>query len=216
MKKTGKQKKILFLSRLLYSSFCFVAILSCTSITKTPLHSNNLIFKIRWDYSSPFQKKQSSFSSLVFVQGEDMLRLDILQTFVGVMGSLILNGKTMILQVPLKKQYYKGEFNSQVFFPEFPSFPSSWLRILLRGQASKNWNCQKQHKKITQCQADDFEISWKYKKSQLYEIRLKDSKQRQIKAQIQNLYSEELSSSIFEPSLKKWKRQKDPLFFQAL
>ena len=209
--------KLLFLSRLLGSSFCVFAILSCSSLSKkTPLHSKHLNFKIQWDYSSPLKKESRSFLSLVSVQGDQLLRLDILQPFIGVIGSFILNGQTMILQIPLKKQYYKGEFHSKVFFPNFPSLPSSWLIALLRAQAPHNWNCQKQNGKITQCDTHHFEIQWEYKQSQLYKISLKDSKQRRIQAQIKSLSSQRQSPGTFEPSLKNWQRQKEPLFFQKL
>ena len=214
VKVLNKHKRFSFISKLLCSSFCFFILLSCTSTPKTSLHSKNLSFKIQWDYSSLSTNEKSSFLSFVFIQEDRLLRLDIFQPLVGVLGSLILNSDIMILQVPMKKSYYQGEFNSKVFFPDFPSFPSSWLFALLRGQTLKSWDCQKQDKKVTRCKAGYFEIQWKYKKGQLYKIFFKDSKQRQIKAQIKNISSKEFPSRLFDPSLKNLKKQKNPLFFQ--
>lgn len=210
------KEKLLFVHKLLCLSFCFFILLSCTSISRIPLHSKNLIFKIQWDYSSPLNKEQESFDSLVFLQGNSSLRLDILQPFVGVIGSLILNHTTMILKVPLKDSYYKGEFDSKIFFSDFPSFPSSWLIAFLRAEAPESWSCQKQKEKLIQCKTDHFEIEWTYKKSQLYKIQLKDSKQRQIHAQIKRVSSRELSSEIFMPPLKNLKQEEDPLFFRKI
>ena len=212
----NKPGRLLFAHKLLGLNFCFFALLSCTSISKVPLHSKNLIFKIKWDYSSSIQKEQESFNSLVFVQGNNLLRLDILQPFVGVVGSLILNHTTMTLQVPLKRSYYKGEFDSKIFFSDFPSFPSSWFVAFLRAKTPENWSCQKQELKLTQCKTDHFEVKWIYKNSQLYEIQLKDTKQRQIHAQIKSLSSKELSTEIFTPSLENLKREENPLFFQKI
>ena len=208
------RKQLSFISKLSYISLCLFALSSCISISKTPLHSKNLIFKIRWTYFSPSTQEQNSFDSLVFVKGDHLLKLDILQPFIGVIASLTLNHKTITLQVHRQKSYYKEEFNSKIFFPDLPAFPGSWFVALLRAQAPTNWDCKKEKEKLTYCKTDDFEIHWKYKKSQLYKIQLKDSKQRQIKAQIHSLFSKELSPKLFEPPLKNLKRQKDPFLFK--
>ncbi len=207
-------KKPLFISRLLCVSLCFILLLDCTSISKIHLDSKNLIFKIRWQYSSPLEKQKHSFDSLVSVQGEHLLKLDILQPLIGVIASLILNDQTMIIYTPLQKKYYKGKFDSRVFFPYFPAFPSVWLIHILRAKAPKNWNCQKQNEKLIFCKTNYFEIQWKYQKDRLYKISLKDLKQRRIEAQVQSLSSKNLSPEYFNPSLKNLKKQDDPHFFQ--
>lgn len=192
----------------------FLFFIGCTTLSKKPaLNTKNLSFNIRWQVSSPV-KKLGSFSSLIFVQGNHLLRLDILQPFVGVIGSLIVNEKDMLLLSPLKKQYYKGRFNSQVFFPKFRSFPSHWLIAILRAQPFTKWNCQKQNKRLEKCHADFVEIHWKYKNRQLSQIYIKDLAGRQIQAKIQNISSPKLSPQLFQPSLNNWKKQKTPRMFQ--
>lgn len=206
----------LFTNKLLSLSFCLFALISCSSLPKPPpLHSENLIFKIKWTYSSPPNKKQS-FDSFVFIQGDHLLRIDILRPFIGLIASLVLNHETLILQAPLKKIYYKGKFNSKSFFPDLPFFPGTWIISLLRAQAEESWNCHTENKKISYCKTDHFEIKWMYKKSRLETVQIKDLKQRQIKAQIRNFFSKENPPKMFKPSLKDLKRQKDPLFFQKL
>ena len=209
---------MLFPSKLLLCiSFCLFFILSCSSISKkASLQSKNLIFKIQWKYSSSLKKEYSSFWSLVSIQGDNLLRMDILQPFVGVIGSLILTDQRMIVLAPLHRQYYEGEFDSKVFFSDFPSFPGTWLTAFLRGQALEHWDCKKQDQRLLQCKTNHFEIEWRYKSSRLDKIYIRDLKQRQITARIKSLSSKELSFKVFEPSLKKWTRQKDPLFFQKL
>ena len=207
---------ILNFRKFLYISFFFWTLWGCVSVSKKiPLHSKNLSFKIQWNYSSPVSKP-SSLLSVISIQGSSLLRLDILQPFVGAIGRLIVNQDTMILQAVLQKTYYQGEFDSKVFFPDFPSFPSYWLTALLRVKAPENWDCQRQRGLLIFCRADQFEMEWKYKKAQLYQIHLKDSSGRQIQARIKNLSSPEFSSGTFNPSLKNWSRQKDPRFFQKL
>ena len=191
----------------------FLTFLSCTSISKTPLHSKNLIFKIDWIYSS-FQGEKRSFSSLVSIQADHLLRLDILQPFIGIVGSFILNDNIMILKVPIKKKYYKGAFNSKIFFPDFPKFPSSWFSFLLRAKTPQHWNCQKLNENLSQCQVHHFKIQWEYKRNQLKKISIKDKKHRQIEAKIKSFSSKEFPFDFFKPSLKNFKRQTQPLFFQ--
>lgn len=212
----SKPKRLLFINKLLCINFCFLVLSSCISIPKIPLHSKNLIFNIQWDVTSPSKEKQNSFKSLVFIQGDNLLRLDIFQPLIGTIGSLVLNNTTMTLLVPSKKSYYKGEFDSKVFFPDFPAFPSSWLIALLRAETPQTWNCQKHREKTIQCKTDHFEVEWKYKRSQLNTIRLKDLKQRQIKIQIRSLFSKQLTSELFEPSLNNLKREETPFFLQKI
>ena len=216
-KKTKSKGAILFPGKLLYINLYIFILISCTSISKkAPLHSEKLSFKIRWTYFDPLQTNSKSFSSFVFLKERRFLRLDVFQNFIGVIGSLVLNDQVMIIQAPLNKEYYVGAFNSQIFFPEFPSFPSSWLIDILRAEASKAWECEKQKKRVTKCKTDFFEITWIYKRSQLYEIQLEDSMKRKITAKIQNLSMGKFSTDLFNPSLVDWTKREEPLFFQKL
>lgn len=203
-------KKVFFKKFLILTVLLFVS--SCVSPSKAPLHSKNLIFKIKWKYFSPLTKDSQSFNSWVFVQGDNLLKLDILQPVLGPVAYFILNYETMTLCVPLKKSYYRGKFNSKIFFYDFPSFPGSWLISVLRAKAPEGWKCQKQLQRLTHCKTQHFEIQWKYKQNQLHSIHIQDLNQRQIQAQIQNIASGEFPSDLFTPSLTNWKRQTTPNF----
>jgi len=209
--------KMLFPGRLLCISFSPLFIISCSSLSKKiSLQSKNLIFKIQWEHSDPLKREHRSFWTLVSVQGNNLLRTDLLQPLIGVIGSLIVTDQRMTVLAPLHRQYYEGEFDSKVFFPDFSSFPNTWLTALLRVKALEQWDCQKQDQKLIQCQTDYFEIEWKYKKNQLNIMYIKELKQRQITARVKSLSSKKFSPTIFKPSLKNWTRQKDPLFFHKL
>lgn len=218
MKEKNKSKGIILaLGNLLYISLSLFFLISCTSISKkVPLNSEKLSLKIEWAYSDPGQKQTKSFSSFVFLQGKQALRLDLFQNFVGVVGSLILHDQVLTIQAPLSKEYYVGTFDSQLFFPEFPSFPGLWLIDMLRAEASEDWDCEKQKKRISKCKTDFFEITWVYQKAGLYKIRLKDSMRRRITARIKSLSIGKFSEDIFEPSMASWTKKEEPLFFQSL
>lgn len=210
-----RKTKPLFPSKLAYINLYVLFLISCTSLSKkAPLHSQKLSLKIYWTYADPTLKTSTSFSSFVFLQEERFLRLDVFQNFIGVIGSLILNDQFMMIQTPLNKAYYTGSFDSQLFFPEFPSFPGSWLRYILRAKASDKWECEKRKEQLTHCRVDFFTVTWKYKKAQLYEIQLEDSMKRQITAKIQNISIGTFSPDIFNPSALGLVKQKNPLFFQ--
>ena len=215
MKRTTKQKgTILFPVKLLFIKVCIFALVGCTSVSKAPLLSQKLSFKIHWTYLDSSQKESRSLLSFVSLQERRFLRLDVVQSFIGVVGSFILREEVLIMQVPLKKEYYQGAFDSKVFFPEFPSFPSSWLIDILRGKASKNWECEKQKERITKCKNPLFKINWIYKNSQLYRVQLEDTMKRRIIAQIQKLSIGKFSEDIFYPLLTGWTKKEEPLFFQ--
>ena len=213
-----KQKtKLLFLNKLLGISLFLFFGSGCSHLSKKiSLDSQNLIFKIQWDYSSPLEQKNSSFLSLVSIQGDKKLRLDIIQALIGSVGGFILDDQNMLLLAPFQKQYYKNTFDSKLFFPDFPSFPGLWITALLRAKPPEHWKCQKLNKKLSHCQTEHFEISWEYKSQHLNKIYIKDSKQRQITAQIKGLSSHKLSDQLFDPKLENWEMQTDPLFFQQL
>ncbi len=192
---------------------------ACLSASKKiSLQSENLIFKIQWKYSSPLAGGRGSFLSIVSAQRDKKLRLDILQPFIGVIGSLILKDQKMLLLAPLRKQYYEGDFNSEMFFPHFPSFAGSELIALLRARAPENCERTEPNQNLLQCPAESLEIEWKYKRGRLNKIYIRNLKKRgQISAHIKSLSSKKkLASKIFNPSLKGWARQKDALFFQKL
>ena len=213
-----KQKAThLFLNKLLGISFLLFFGSGCFCLSKKiPMNSQNLILKIQWDYSSPLEKKKNSFLSLVSVHGDRKLRLDIIQTFIGSVGGFILNGQNMLLLAPFQKQYYKSVFDSKVFFPDFPSFSGLWIIALLRAKPPEHWKCQNLNKKLSHCQTEHFEIRWEYSPYRLENIHIRDSKQRQITAQIKSLSSYKLSDQLFDPELESWEMQTDPLFFQQL
>lgn len=158
-------------------------------------------------------EKRSAFSSLVFIQGDDRLRLDILQPFVGLVASLIINKEEVFLLSPIKKQYYKGALNSELFFPQFPSVPGRHLITLLRAKTPEEWACRKQNGLLDYCQIKNLEIRYKYQRSDLTGFFLKDSTGRQIQAEIQNISIHKPSPRLFQPVLKNWKREKNPGFF---
>ena len=211
----NKNTRLLSLSKLLAFSLAFLGLGGCSSLSKkVSLQSPYLTFKIKWSYSSPLSEKSLSFSSLVFIEGSSLLRMDIVQPLIGSIGSFILNNEQVIIQSHLKKQYYKGEFRSQVFFPDFPSFPGSWLMALLRARKQAGWDCQADNQKLASCKTKNFEIQWEYKKSQITGFWIKDLAQRQIQARIKSLSSQPFSPRIFNPVLANRKKQADPLFFQ--
>lgn len=216
IKHSNQKIRNLFFISLLGTGLFILPLLNCSLLSQKtpPLNSKNLNFKIRWDYSSPFKESSETFDSLVSIQGDKLLRLDILQPFVGVVGVLTLNDKTIILQEPFGKRYYKGKANSKIFFPDFPSFPGIWLTALLRAKALKAWKCRWQKERLVFCRAGVFKIQWEYKHSRIYKIHIRDSKQRQISARIKNIASSHLPLGIFEPSLEGWRQMRDPLFFK--
>jgi len=207
-------KKLFCLNELFFKiSFLFV-ITGCTSISKKPLTSlENLSFHSQWTYFSP-RDQHLSFSSLVLIKGDDQLKLNIFKPLIGVIGSFILNKDEMILLSPLKREYYKAVFDSKIFFPKLPTFPSSWLIALLRGHVPKSWKCQKQKEQIKKCKTKHFTAHYKYKNSKLTYVFLKDSTGQKIQIKIKNISSPNLSSDVFQPELKNWKKEKTPFFFQ--
>ncbi len=205
------------LTRLLAFAFCFFFFLSCASLSKpVPLHSKDLIYNIKWTLLSSKGERTHSFFSLIFLREDQLLRMDLNKALIGSVFRLILRDKRMLLQEPLKRRYYVGEFSSQIFFPDFPSFSMEYLIAILRGQALKPGSCQTEKKRIIFCQTGPFQVFWEYKNQALHRIHIKAKGQRQIQAELKKLSQGKFSKKIFFPALKGWLREKDPLFFQKL
>ena len=205
--KTNGLNKLLYISFIVCASFLLGG---CLSLKKIPLNSKNLTFKIQWKEL----KTNSSFLSIVSVKDDESLSLEILQPLIGPVARVIVNKDSMLLMSFLQKKYYRGEFNSQVFFPEFPALPKAWLFSILRAKGQAGWDCKSLGELLTDCKTPLFKIQWQYKKGQLVEIYLKDHLGRAIVAQIKSIKLGQFKKTTFKPVLKNWSQETDPLFFK--
>lgn len=191
--------------------------MSCISVSKNPLYAQKIQFKIKWNYILPFEKKRISFFSRVFIQSDRFLRFDILHAFVGSLGSFVLHSDFMILKNYPKKLYYKGKFNSKIFFPQFSNFKSSWLFYILRAkQIDSSWICKKHKQLLVSCNTKYFKIIWLYNKARLHTIKLVDSHNTQIVLNILNISVKKFSNKIFKNNLKGWTEAKQDVFLKSL
>lgn len=175
----------------------------------------NRVFKIYWNYFSPTGEKIQSFTSYVFVKDKNILRLDVLTPVLGsVAASFVLNHNQLLAWMPLTKQYYKGEFKSEVLFSGFDSFSSKIFFAILRAQTKDpvffDWKCLSSLPNKSQCHKGDLTVKWEFKKFQLKKFWLVSKQAGHIEAQVLKTWveTEPLSANKFSPSLKDYKKQK--------
>ena len=189
------------------------ALFSCVSPFKqASLDSRQLVFSIRWTLSA--KEGRSSFSSRLFIKGDEALRLDLLQNFVGSVARITLKGQKLILQAPFQKTYYKGEIQEVGILPGLPLLPSEGFSAVFRGRAIKGWSCRPQNTRPLLCEKNSFVIRWRWENSLLKSIRFEKQDERlDLQAEVRDISSKPLPVRAFNPHLKGWRRESDPLFF---
>ena len=111
MKKKTKLKRIILSPvKLLYIKICLFMLAGCVLVSKAPLNSKKLFFKIHWTYFDSSPKKPQSLTSFVFLQGQRFLKVEVFQNFIGVVARFFLKDQVFTIQTPLNKEYYRGGF----------------------------------------------------------------------------------------------------------
>lgn len=168
---------------------------------------NHFALKMKWKYQSA-QGQRETFTSYVFVQNRDFVRVDVWIPFQGVALNVVVHKDQMLVRSPVKKTYYKGAFDSQVLAPHLEKFSVQDLVALLRGQDLASWNCTALKKNKRQCQANRMSLKWIFKKNQWNTVRLTHKDYGQLQGQILQVLDYD-NSKVSQPlSLENYKKQK--------
>ena len=185
--------------------FTVSCLLSCQTLFKQDLNSLDQAFVVQWTYESKSQKT-SSITSYIYSRGDELLRVDFIVPFRGTVSRFVLNQDQLTLQFPLKKEFYKGKFNSKVFLPEFDSIPPRWFFAFLKGTPLENWVCHDFKNKKT-CQMRDFSIQWIFNKRGWKQAYFMSSRNEKVKIKkIKRLYKK-FPKNTFTLSLEGYKKQ---------
>ena len=195
------------LCRCLFSITIVLPLISCQTTSKDNNFFVDQSFIIQWSYSSPLQKTPS-ITTPVYIKGDRLLRIDFVIPFRGNVGRFVLNKNKILIQMPLKKEFYEGAFNSQFFFPQFDSFPATWFFALLKAEPLKDWKCSFVSKNKTTCEANGFRVEWVFKNSKWAEAYLINPDQEKIKIKLLRVLRKKFKKDVFSLSLKGYKKQK--------
>ena len=172
-----------------FSLFLFFLLVSCKTL---PARNNSPYLSLKLSVT---QDQKEVFYAYGYLKKEEALRLDIRKAFLGRVASLFLRDKEIVLQFPMERAYYKGSFNSQIFFPQFDSFPKEWVFHLLRNEVSKDWTCKKSA--LLFCRAKGIALTWIKNKGLIHEVDLKDSKNRSLILKMEKLSYKPLKDKAF-------------------
>ena len=196
-------------SLLKLSSKClfFSLLVSCQTL---PFKKNPEYLSLEFSVKSSFQNKKTEFSAYASIRKSEALRVDIMKPFIGPIAHFFINNKKMILQFPSRKEYYKGAFNSQIFFPQFHSIPSQWIFSILKNEIPAEWKCT--DSLLPRCEAGDqnkIQVTWLKRTRRIHKVELKDSKERYLILRIKRISYKALGDKVFKPQLKNYKQLKD-------
>ena len=182
-----------------------LALTACQTISKEQILSTDRSFIVQWSYRSAKQKTYP-VTSHIYIRGDYLLRMDFSIPFRGTIAQFLLNKDKILIRLPLKKEFYEGAFKSQIFLPQFDSFPSEWLFALLKAAPLKTWDCSDSEIK-KRCRANDFVVEWIFKNSEWKEIYLISPSQEKIKIKKLKVLRKKLNKDIFDLSTESYKRQ---------
>ncbi len=195
-----------FYNRIFSIIFVFV-LTACQTFFKGKTFFIDQSFIVQWSYFSPRQRTRL-ITSPVYIKGNNLLRVDFIIPFQGAIGRLVLSENKMLLQMPFKKEFYEGDFNSQFFLPQFDSFPVTWFFAILKAKPLENWKCSSFSKNKTTCKVKGFTMEWIFKNSKWKQVSLMDSHQKKIKIKKLRVLRKKFNKDIFSLSLKGYKKQK--------
>ncbi len=206
-KNVHKLKNDWLLCSLIFNIAIVSVFTSCHTTSKNPFFVVDQAFVIQWSYLAS-QQKTRPVTSFIYRKGEHLLRMDFVIPFRGTIGRLVLNQNKILFQMPLKKEFYEGEFHSQLFLPQFDSFPATWLFAILKAKPLKNWKCFLVSKIKTRCKIGDWTAEWIFEDSHWKEAYLVNGHQEKIKIKKMKELRKKFNKDIFSLSTKGYKKQK--------
>ena len=217
-----KLKGAWLLCKLICSAFIVLGVISCKNLPKTKsvptadkgkkFSLQGRAFETHWSYFLADGKKGLNFKAYIFFKDAKTLRMDVLTPVIGNAGiNFILKENDLLVRMPFKKEYYRGDFYSKAFFPNFEDFSSGVFFSLLKYPHNKgdfaNWKCWQTQFTMFQCQKGTLAVRWEYKNSQLKQFWLMSKTSGSLKVKILKAWQERLQEDKFLLPIKGYKKQ---------
>jgi len=178
--------------------FLIGSLCACHTFSKNQDALRDQSFVLKWSYQSATQKVRP-VTSYVYMRGEQWLRVDFMIPIRGTIGRFVLNHDQMMVQLPLKKEFYEGTFNSQILLPEFDRLSLSSLWALLKAKPLKDWKCVSSANQQV-CQTESFVVKWVFKNSYWVTAQITSAKKDKLRLKKIRILNKSFDQSIFSLS----------------